>query len=75
MELPAEVAVDPKVCHGKPVIRGTRIMVADVLMLLAGGKNPDEIRRDYYSALTDGQIRACIEYAARVVRDEEVHAA
>jgi uncharacterized protein (DUF433 family) len=29
--------VDPKVCHGKPTFRGTRILVADVLEQVATG--------------------------------------
>jgi uncharacterized protein (DUF433 family) len=31
------ITVDPSVCHGKPIIRGTRIMVSNILSLLAGG--------------------------------------
>jgi uncharacterized protein (DUF433 family) len=31
------VVCDPKVCHGKPTFRGTRIFVADVLEQVAQG--------------------------------------
>ena len=31
------IVVDPNVCGGKPVIRGTRIMVRNILGLVAGG--------------------------------------
>jgi len=31
------VSIDPRVCHGKPVIRGTRVLVSTLLGALAGG--------------------------------------
>jgi uncharacterized protein (DUF433 family) len=41
------VTIDPKICHGKPVIRGTRTPVAIVVGSLAGGMSFDEIQREY----------------------------
>jgi len=29
------IVVDPKICHGKPVFKGTRVLVSDVLEMLA----------------------------------------
>jgi uncharacterized protein (DUF433 family) len=37
------IAVDSKVCLGKPVIRGTRIMVKNILGMVAGGYTVDQI--------------------------------
>ncbi len=37
------IGVSPDVCHGKPCIHGTRIMVSVVLDNLAGGLSPEEI--------------------------------
>ena len=65
------IAIDPKVCHGKPCVRGTRILVANVLSLLAGGYDFARIRENY-PELTDEDIRAAIEYAREVVQDEEI---
>jgi len=31
------IVADPKVCHGKPTFRGTRVLVADVLEQVAAG--------------------------------------
>ncbi len=31
------IVSDPEICHGKPTIRGTRILVADVLEQVAEG--------------------------------------
>jgi uncharacterized protein (DUF433 family) len=64
------ITVDPAVCHGKPTIRGTRIMVSNVLSLLAGGYTTAQIL-DYYPDLTEEDVAAAIEYAARLV-DEDV---
>lgn len=41
------IVVDPNICHGKPTIKGTRIMVANILSLLAGGYSLAQIL-DYY---------------------------
>ena len=39
------IVVDPKICHGKPTFRGTRIMVADVLEMVASGV-PSNVAQD-----------------------------
>lgn len=63
MSLLERIMIDPEVVHGRPVIRGTRMRVADVLSLLAAGASEDEILHDYpYLAAED--IKACLAYAA-----------
>ena len=37
------IVVDPKICSGKPVIKGTRIMVKNILGMVAGGYAVDRI--------------------------------
>ena len=66
------IKVSPKVCHGKPVIRGTRIMVWQILDLLEDGLTFDEIITKYYPQLAKEDIKACIEYANQLVKNEEV---
>lgn len=63
MSLLERIAIDPDVVHGRPVVRGTRIRVTDVLSLLASGASEDEILEDY-PYLTGDDIRACLAYAA-----------
>jgi uncharacterized protein (DUF433 family) len=58
------------VCHGKPCIRGTRIMVSVVLDNLAEGLSPEEIVEDY-PPLTVEDVRAAVAYAAALAREEE----
>ncbi len=48
---------------GKPCIRSMRITVYDVLDWLASGMSETEILEDY-PELTQGDIRACLAFAA-----------
>ena len=41
------ITVDPAVCHGKPCIKGTRIMVWQVVQFLANGDSVDDILAAY----------------------------
>jgi len=65
------ITVDTAVCHGKPVIKGTRIMVSNILSLLAGGYTVAQIL-DYYPELSREAIEASLEYAIQVVGEEVV---
>jgi uncharacterized protein (DUF433 family) len=65
------ITVDPVVCHGKPIIRGTRIMVSDILSLLAGGYTIAQLL-DYYPELSQGAVKGALEYAIQVVGEEEI---
>ena len=65
------IVVDPKVCHGQPCIKGTRIMVYLVLELLEAGLGPERIIEEYYPQLTKQDIEACLHYAASLIREAE----
>ena len=65
------LASDPQVCHGKPCVRGTRIMVSVILDNLAEGLSPEEIVVEY-PPLTIDDVRAAIAYAATLTREEEL---
>ncbi|MCJ7625924.1 MAG: DUF433 domain-containing protein [Anaerolineaceae bacterium] len=56
---------------GKPIIRGTRITVEQILRKLAGGMTIDEIIGDHPN-LTRADILAATEYAADVLAEEEI---
>ena len=64
------ISVDPKVCHGKPCIKGTRVMVSIVLDYLKAGESVDDILKQY-PTLTEADIRAAIGYAAWLAHEEE----
>lgn len=65
------LSVDPRICHGKVCVRGTRIMVSVILDNLAGGVSEAEILASYPS-LTQDDIHAAIQYAAELARDRIV---
>jgi uncharacterized protein (DUF433 family) len=56
------IAIDPDVCHGRPVIGGTRTPVTVILNALAGGDSFETLEREY--SITADDIRACIAFAS-----------
>jgi len=66
------ITLNSEVRSGKPVIRGTRIAVSDILEYLAGGMSQEEILTDFPDlALED--IRAALAFAA--LRERRLFAA
>jgi uncharacterized protein (DUF433 family) len=61
------IVIDPKICHGKPIIRGTRTPVTAVLDALAGGDSFEEIESDY--DITAEDIRACVAFASTEIKE------
>ena len=56
------ISLESAICHGKPVIKGTRILVANIMGALAGGSTLEELLRDYPS-LTEADIGAALAFA------------
>jgi len=65
------ISIVPGVCGGRPVVRGMRITVADILSMLAGGMTQEEILSDY-AYLETKDIQACLVYAAQSAKHEEI---
>ena len=66
------IVIDPKkICHGKPVIRGTRTPVAIVVGSLAGGMSFEDVQREYDLTIED--IRAALKFAGELVDQEQHH--
>ena len=63
------IVCDPKICSGKPCIKGTRIPVHIILDLFASGESFDGIKKAYPN-IKDEDIRACLYYAS-ILADEE----
>jgi uncharacterized protein (DUF433 family) len=70
-QLLERIAIDPKVCFGKPCIRGTRIWVSLLLDLLASGMTSEEVLEEY-PQLEIEDIRAAIAYGAEMSRERYV---
>ena len=65
------IRVDPNICSGKPCIRGTRIMVKNILGMVAGGYSIDKIL-DVYPELTREDVVDALDYASQVIDEEKV---
>ena len=57
------ITVVSDVCHGKPVVRGTRITVQTVLEFLGAGDSVDDVLAEY-PTLTRDDVQACLNYAS-----------
>ncbi len=64
--MPERITIDPDICNGKPVIKGTRISVQTVLEFLAAGDSVDEVLQEY-PALRREDVQACLDYASRLM--------
>jgi uncharacterized protein (DUF433 family) len=71
MKVKERIIIDPKIQHGKPVIRGTRVPVARVIAELAGGMTREEVMNEYEISAED--VSAALAYAADLVEAEEFH--
>jgi len=65
------ISIDPKVCFGKPCIKGTRVWVSLILDFLASGETEAQILASY-PQLQPEDIRAALAYAAEVTRERIV---
>jgi uncharacterized protein (DUF433 family) len=57
------IVIDPQVCSGKPVVRGTRIWVGLVLGLLAEGATKEEVLQKYPRLVAE-DVHACLAYGS-----------
>lgn len=64
------IIVDPKIMAGKPVIRGTRIPVQQILRLLSQGIAMEDVMQDY--DLKKEDVFACFVYATEVLDNTTV---
>ncbi len=65
------ILIDPAICHGKPVVKGTRVTVSIVVGSLAGGMGFEDVQREY--DLTQEGVRAALAFANELVNEESLH--
>ena len=65
------IEMNPNIMFGKPVIKNTRITVAQILRKLAGGMTIEEIISDH-PHLKREDIFAAHEFAADYLAEEEI---
>ena len=64
------ITSDPNVCHGKPCVKGTRVMVSVVIDNLVAGETHEAIIQGYN--IEEKDIEAALRYAADLARDRVV---
>lgn len=70
-EILSRIAVAPRICFGKPCVRGTRIWVSLLLDFLASGATIEEILENY-PQLKREDVLAAIAYGAEMSRERYV---
>lgn len=63
------VVIDPKIHHGEPCIKGTRVPVAMLVGSIADGMTIEEVMKEY-PQITREAVQAALAYAADVLRQE-----
>jgi uncharacterized protein (DUF433 family) len=64
------ISINPKICNGKPCIKGTRVMVSVILDNLAEGESYESIAEGY--RVTHEDIQAAIAFAADLAADRHI---
>ena len=62
---------DPEICGGQPTIKGTRVLVLDILDWLKEGESFEEILSNFPS-ITREDIQEIIAYAKEMIAGEVV---
>lgn len=65
----SRISISSDVCHGKPVVKGTRVLVSNILGSLAAGETIEDVLEDYpnisrediYAALDFGSALSSFE--------------
>jgi uncharacterized protein (DUF433 family) len=65
------ITTDPKVCAGKPCIRGMRYPVHQIVDLVAAGNSLQQILQDFPD-LEEEDVREALAYGAYLTREEWV---
>ncbi len=69
MEKLDRIQINPKICLGQPVVRGTRITISVILKLLASGRSVEDVI-ELYPELEVADIQEAMKYAAWAVSDQ-----
>jgi uncharacterized protein (DUF433 family) len=64
------IEINAKICHGKPVIKGTRVLVGNILGALAGGDSVEEVLEDYPN-INQEDILAALAFAGELAQFQE----
>jgi uncharacterized protein (DUF433 family) len=63
------IVSDPKICHGQPTFRGTRILVADVLEQVASGAAWESIVAEWRGSIGEAAIAEAVRAARETFQE------
>ena len=61
------IVTDPRISHGKPTFRGTRVLVSDVLEQVANGMAWETIVEEWNRSVTPDGIRESVQLASQAL--------
>jgi uncharacterized protein (DUF433 family) len=61
------IVADPRICHGKPTFRGTRVLVADVLEQVASGMAWEMIVEEWNESVSFEAIKEAVQLASQAL--------
>ena len=61
------IVTDPRICHGQPTFRGTRVRVQDVLDQIANGMAWETIIEEWNGSVTVDAIREAVQLASQAL--------
>ncbi len=65
-----KIVINPNICHGKPTIQGTRVLVSNILGALGAGQTIEDILEDYPN-ISHQHILAALSFGAELAQFEE----
>ena len=61
------IIADPRICHGQPTFRGTRVLVQDVLEQVADGMAWEAIIEEWNGSITREAIAEAVQLASQAL--------
>jgi uncharacterized protein (DUF433 family) len=61
------IVTDSRICHGKPIFRGTRVLVSDVLEQVASGMAWETIIEEWNGSVTKDAITEAVQLASEAL--------
>ena len=70
IEIGRQLTIDTRVCGGRLIFKGARILVSDVLELLRAGFTPEQISQEYRGLITPEAVREAVTFSRKgIVRE------
>ena len=73
IEIGKHLAADSRVCKGRLIFKGTRILVSDALELTKAGYTPEAIARQYRGIVTATGVREALTLPVEALSEKSPH--